>query len=94
MLGAKSKTLENAVNYAWNKGVVIAAAAGNSGNSSPAYPAYYSNVIAVAATDQNDKKASWSSFGSRWVDVAAPGVSIYSTFPFFSILENIEANSS
>lgn len=79
--GAKSKTLENAVNYAWNKGVVIAAAAGNSGNSSPTYPAYYTNVIAVAATDQNDKKASWSSYGSRWVDVAAPGVSIYSTFP-------------
>lgn len=77
---SKSKTLENAVNYAWNKGVVLVAAAGNSGNSSPTYPAYYSNVIAVAATDSNDKKASWSSYG-RWVDVAAPGVEIYSTFP-------------
>lgn len=79
--GAKSKTLENAVNYAWSKGVVIVAAAGNSGNTSPTYPGYYSNVIAVAATDQNDKKASWSSYSNRWVDVAAPGVSIYSTFP-------------
>ncbi len=79
--GAKSKTLENAVNYAWGKGVVIVAAAGNSGNNSPTYPGYYSNVIAVAATDQNDKKASWSSYSNRWVDVAAPGVSIYSTFP-------------
>ncbi len=78
---AKSKTLENAVNYAWGKGVVIAAAAGNSGNTSPTYPGYYSNVIAVAATDQNDRKASWSSYSNRWVDVAAPGVSIYSTFP-------------
>lgn len=77
---SKSKTLENAVNYAWNKGVVIAAAAGNSGNTSPTYPAYYTRVIAVAATDNNDNKASWSSYG-RWVDVAAPGVSIYSTFP-------------
>ncbi len=77
---SKSKTLENAINYAWNKGVVIVAAAGNSGNSSPTYPAYYTRVIAVAATDSNDNKASWSSYG-RWVDVAAPGVSIYSTFP-------------
>lgn len=75
-----SSTLQNAVNYAWNKGVVIVAAAGNSGNSSPTYPAYYPNVIAVAATDSNDVKASWSSFG-KWVDVAAPGVDIFSTFP-------------
>jgi thermitase len=77
---SKSKTLEDAVNYAWRKGVVVVAAAGNSGNSSPTYPAYYTNAIAVAATDGNDQKASWSSFG-RWVDVAAPGASIYSTFP-------------
>ena len=75
-----SVTLKNAVNYAWGKGVVVVAAAGNSGNASATYPAYYSNVIAVAATDVNDKKASWSSFG-KWVDVAAPGVEIYSTFP-------------
>ena len=79
--GSRSKTLENAVNYAWSKGVIIVAAAGNSGNSSPTYPAYYTNAIAVAATDINDQKASWSSYGSRWVDVAAPGVNIMSTFP-------------
>lgn len=81
-LGApyKSRALEDAVNYAWSKGVVIAAAAGNSGNSSPTYPAYYTNVIAVAATDVNDVKPSWSSYG-KWVDVAAPGVDIYSTTP-------------
>ncbi|MEK7212139.1 MAG: S8 family serine peptidase, partial [Patescibacteria group bacterium] len=76
----KSQTLQNAVNYAWGKNVVLVAAAGNSGNSAPSYPAYYTNVIAVAATDQNDKKASWSSYG-KWVDVAAPGVGIYSTLP-------------
>lgn len=81
-LGApfKSSTLENAVNYAWSKGVVLTAAAGNSGNSSPTYPAYYKNVIAVAAVNVSDEKPSWSSFGG-WVDVAAPGVDIYSTFP-------------
>ncbi len=74
-----SFTLENAINYAWNKGVVMVAAAGNNGSTSRIYPAYYSNVIAVAATDVSDKKAIFSSYGS-WVDVASPGVSIYSTF--------------
>jgi thermitase len=73
-------TLQNAVNYAVSKGVLIVAAAGNSGNSIPIYPANYPNVISVAATDSTDKKASFSSYGT-WVDVAAPGVSIYSTLP-------------
>jgi thermitase len=75
-----SSTLEKAVNFAWNRGSVIVAAAGNTGTSAPEYPAYYENCIAVAATDQNDNKASFSTYG-KWVDVAAPGVSIFSTLP-------------
>lgn len=74
-----SQALQDAINYAWSKDVVVVAAAGNSSTSSPSYPAYFTNVIAVAATDQSDKKASFSNFGF-WVDVAAPGVSIYSTY--------------
>ncbi len=77
----RSFTLENAVNYAWNKGVVVVAAAGNSGNPSKTYPAAYTNAIAVAATNNKDQKASFSSYGAKWVDVAAPGVDIFSTFP-------------
>lgn len=77
---SSSKTLEEAVNYAWEKGVVLACAAGNEGKTIPVYPAYYSNCIATAATDQNDQKASWSNYG-EWVDVAAPGVGILSTLP-------------
>ena len=81
-LGSKfaSSTLQSAVDYAWSKGVVIVASAGNAGNSRPSYPAYYTNCIAVAATDSLDAKASFSTYGS-WVDVAAPGVNIYSTMP-------------
>jgi thermitase len=75
-----SITLKEAVNYAWEKGVVVVAAAGNNGSSQPTYPAYYSNAIAVAATDSDETKASFSNYGS-WVDVAAPGVGIYSTYP-------------
>ena len=75
----KSTTLENAVKYAWNNNVVVVAAAGNSGNPSKTYPGAYTNAIAVAATDSNDNKAYFSEYGS-WVDIAAPGVSIYSTW--------------
>jgi thermitase len=75
-----SSTLESAVNYAWSKGVVVVAAAGNNGNTTPVYPAYYANCIAVAATDSSDTKADFSTYGS-WVDVAAPGVEIFSTLP-------------
>jgi thermitase len=74
-----SRTLESAVNYAWNRGAVVVAAAGNNGNTAPSYPAYYQNVIAVAATDRTDAKASFSNYGD-WVDIAAPGVAITSTF--------------
>lgn len=74
-----SATLQDAVNYAWNNGVVVVAAAGNSNTTSPSYPAYYENVIAVASTTSNDARSNFSSYGS-WVDVAAPGSSIYSTY--------------
>jgi len=78
--GSSSKTLEDAVNYAWSKGVILACAAGNDGTSSALYPAYYQNCLATAATDSNDQKTSWSNYGS-WVDVAAPGLDIFSTLP-------------
>lgn len=73
-----SSTLESAVNYAWNRGVMVIAAAGNYGDSVPRYPAYYENCLAVAATDSRDNLTSWSNRGD-WVDVAAPGSTIYST---------------
>ena len=81
-LGAQfgSSTLEDAINYAWNKGVVVVAAAGNYASSTLFYPAAYPNVIAVASTDINDHLASSSDYGD-WVDVAAPGTNIYSTLP-------------
>jgi thermitase len=73
-----SQTVENAVNYAWNRGAVVVAAAGNHGASTPFYPAFYGNVIAVANTDHNDAKNSSSGHGN-WVNVAAPGTNILST---------------
>lgn len=78
--GSSSAALEEAVNYAWNKGVVLSCAAGNSGVTTPLYPAYYQNCLAVAATDANDQKTSWSNYGG-WVDLASPGLDIFSTLP-------------
>nr|WP_308018571.1 S8 family peptidase [Bacillus sp. SRB3LM] len=75
-----SQVLEDAVNYAWNKGVVLVAGAGNSSTSKPYYPAAYANVISVAATDSNDLKWERSNYGMS-VDVAAPGVDIMSAVP-------------
>lgn len=83
-----STTLKNAVDYAWNKGAVLACAAGNNGTRAKSYPAAYTNCIAVAATDQNDAKASFSQYGSSWVDVAAPGVAILSTMPDTTVYLN------
>jgi hypothetical protein len=81
-LGASSYSLgeEAAVNYAYSHGVVLVAAAGNSGLEEQHYPAAHANVIAVAATASDDSLA-WFSIRGDWVDVAAPGVSIYSTIP-------------
>ncbi len=76
-----SRTLETAVNNAWSKGVVLVAAAGNGGNQTKIYPGAYPNVIAVAATDNTDAKAAFSTYGASWVDLAAPGSNVYSTFP-------------
>jgi thermitase len=75
-----AQQVRDAVNYAWNRGCLIVAGAGNDGASHAVYPAYYTNCIAVAATDSNDRLADFSQWGS-WVDIAAPGVNILSTYP-------------
>ena len=77
-----SSTLNAAVQYAWNKGCVIVAAAGNNGANTFSYPAACANVISVAATDSTDTLANFSNYGS-WVSVAAPGVNIFSTVPTY-----------
>ncbi|MBI2941018.1 MAG: S8 family serine peptidase, partial [Chloroflexi bacterium] len=76
----RSLVLQQAVSYAWTRGAVLVAAAGNDGTGAKNYPAAYSEVIAVAATDANDGKASFSNYGP-WVSLGAPGVAIYSTLP-------------
>lgn len=73
-----SQTVQDAIAYANNKGVLVVAAAGNGNTSSPLYPAALAQSVAVASTNNNDQKSGFSNFG-EWVDVSAPGSEIYST---------------
>ena len=74
-------SLQDACDAAWAAGVVLVAAAGNDAYLTPdMVPAGYSSVIAVSATDSNDNLAYFSNYGNE-IELAAPGVSIYSTLP-------------
>ena len=70
--GGESQVMKDAIEYAYNKGVVIIAAAGNENNNSASYPARYARVIGVAATDAQGERAEFSNYGAG-VDIAAPG---------------------
>jgi len=72
-----SQTLQDAVNYAYGKGVVLVAASGNS-TTSVLYPALYPNVIAVGAVDSANNRTKTSNFGAE-LDLVAPGYLIYTT---------------
>jgi len=75
-----SDTLYEAISYAYSHNVVLIAAAGNYDNDTVRYPAAYTETLSVAATDINDLRATWSSYGPN-TDLAAPGVNISSTVP-------------
>ena len=70
--------LRDAVNYAWSKGAVIIASAGNEASSARSFPAAYANVIAVSALDKDNRPAGFTDYGS-WIDISAPGVGIVTT---------------
>ncbi len=76
----QSGVLQEAADYARSAGVMIVAAAGNLDSTEPQYPAAAEGVIAVAALDEQRLKTGFSNYGS-WVDLSAPGESIYSTYP-------------
>ncbi len=74
----KSKFGRDAVRFATSVGAVVVAAAGNFGNSDPYYPASFADVLSIAATDTNDNLWDGSNYGPE-IDLAAPGVGIFST---------------
>jgi thermitase len=73
-----SATLADAVEETYENGCLMVAAAGNGYGNGVDYPARYPQVMAVAATNQSDVRAGFSDYGPE-VEVAAPGVGIWST---------------
>lgn len=88
--GEENKALRDAISYAESKGVLFVAAAGNGHNGKaydndndarPAYPASYphANIITVTAMDVNNRLGGFANWGKISVDIAAPGLNVYST---------------
>ncbi|MCG8367758.1 MAG: S8 family peptidase [Pseudanabaenales cyanobacterium] len=82
-----SQVLKDAIEYAYHRGVVLIAAAGNEGRNSASYPARYPHVVAVSATGPTGEKAPYSNFGAG-VDIAAPGGDIQPENQSGGILQN------
>ncbi|MEY7850194.1 S8 family serine peptidase [Natrarchaeobius sp. A-rgal3] len=77
----EAKVLEDAVAYAYERGVLVVAAAGNDGELGGIdYPAGYDECIAVGATDDRDEVPEWSARGDG-VELVAPGEDVLSTKP-------------
>jgi len=84
--GSYSSALRDAIETAGREGILFMAAASNEGLNNDAvanYPSNYDSeyILAVAATDRNDRLANFSNYGATSVDLGAPGVSIYSSIP-------------
>lgn len=82
---AKSRALEDVIRKAYDEGILFVAAAGNAAannDQTPHFPSSYNlgNVVSVAATNRNDQLASFSNYGAKSVQVAAPGEEILSTW--------------
>lgn len=96
-LGAagESESLRAAIQHATSKNCLVVAAAGNDGTDNEIYPTYPANfghepgtedlqVLTVAATDSSDFKTSFSNYGQKYVDIAAPGLHIVSTGAYWT----------
>jgi len=77
-----SAELAQAIAYAEKNGVTCVASAGNEGESVAVYPAALAGVMGVGSTNDENKRSSFSNYGSQDVWVAAPGENIISTFPY------------
>ncbi|MBN2668557.1 MAG: S8 family peptidase [Bacteroidales bacterium] len=93
-------TLSTLIDAADDLGKICVAAAGNNGDGSDPfstenainYPAGLENVLAVAASDSDDKKTSFSQFGD-WIDIMSPGASMYSTLAHSTPYDNMDGTS-
>ncbi|MHA1245737.1 MAG: S8 family serine peptidase [Candidatus Thorarchaeota archaeon] len=85
--GDYDQAFDDAVDRAYNAGIVVVAASGNDGKGTISYPAAYDNAIAVGAIDSDHNLADFSNYGPEQ-EVVAPGVDIYSTMPTYTVTLN------
>ncbi|WP_179884276.1 S8 family serine peptidase [Bacillus toyonensis] len=83
--GAYSQNTQEALEMAWDQGIISIAARGNDGSEQIDYPNCYNYVLSVSATNKLDRLASFSSWGTD-VGITAPGVAILSTTPTYPLL--------
>jgi subtilisin family serine protease len=81
-LSTTSTELNNAINYAAGKNVILVASSGNDGQQEIVYPAAMRGVMGVASTSNQDQRSSFSNYGNQIVWVAAPGEGVITTYPF------------
>ena len=80
-ISQSSPALQNAIQYALGKNVVVVAASGNDGEQILVFPAAYNSVIGVGSTNNSDVKSSFTNFGTNTVFIAAPGEGVITTYP-------------
>lgn len=76
--GYVEKSILDAIDYYNAMNGIVVFSAGNENSKADYYPGYYDGTIAVSAVKNNGIRASWSNYGD-WIDISAPGVSVYST---------------
>jgi len=80
-ISQSSPALQNAIQYALSKNVVVVAASGNDGQQILVYPAAYNTVVGVGSTSNTDSKSTFTNFGTNAVFTAAPGEGVVTTYP-------------
>lgn len=78
--GGSNETMQQAVSYAYDEGVLLLASAGNDGGRGVAYPSAYDEVMSISAIDENENLADFSDYGPE-VELTGPGVDVLSTYP-------------
>ncbi|HEY1528982.1 MAG TPA: S8 family serine peptidase [Candidatus Angelobacter sp.] len=80
-ISQSSPALQNAIQYALSKNVVVVAASGNDSEQILVFPAAYNSVIGVGSTNNSDLKSGFTNFGTNAVFIAAPGEGVITTYP-------------
>jgi subtilisin family serine protease len=80
-IAQSSPALQNAIQYALSKNIVVIAASGNDGRQILVFPAAYNSVIGVGSTNNQDGRSSFTNFGTNAVFIAAPGEGVITTYP-------------